>query len=181
MPLAAGGRFLRTGSSDGRLLAVSASPLPDPGDLRERMLANLRKVEASGDFPEGWAEDMADQVLGGTSEKPRYTIEEIKAAMATLPAIEAAVLLLNSPFDSERETKAEFTLKAFHAGLDIAATVLSEGLEGLQVRTPKCPNCGSLDVDLDATDLEAKHIVCYRCGEGYELTPENSIPASEAS
>ena len=146
------------------------------------MLAHLQEVADQHGYEEGWAESMVDEVLANAPDaERRYTIEEIKTAMASLPAIEAAVLLLNSPFDSEHETKAEFTLKAFHAGLDVASTVLSMGGEDLQVRTPKCPNCGSLDIDLDATDLEAKRIVCYRCGEVYELTPENSIPASEAA
>ena len=115
-------------------------------------------------------------------EEPRYTVEEFQQAMATLPAIESMVMMLNIPFDGDNETKADFTMKAIFAGMEIARAVLSEGGGAdLQVRAPKCPQCGTLDIDMEATDLESKKVVCYPHGHVYELNHDNSIPASEAS
>ena len=105
MPLAAGGRFLRTGPSDGRLLAVSASPLPDPADLRERMLAGLREVEMEGDYPEGWAEEMTDKVLGGPDGGSLGPLPKILFKLdPTIPEGKVAVggaIVLSDPTDEE--------------------------------------------------------------------------------
>lgn len=109
-------------------------------------------------------------------------LDEIRRALLSQPPMSAIVAMLDRPFDSSQQTKAEFTAEAVGAGFDLAASALEAGVDASQmhVRATICPKCGCPDVDLDATDIEADKLVCFQCGEVYTMKFGNSIPVDEA-
>lgn len=106
--------------------------------------------------------------------------DQLKTMLLSEGPVSAIVALLNRPYDSSQQTKAEFTVEAVEAGFDMALAAIEAGAAGVHVRASVCPQCGCADVDLDATDIEAGKLVCWQCGHIYGMEYGNSIPVAEA-